>query len=88
VFFGWFWFIPAFHLPEQTLSPIHPTTHFLLRRKEVDFPLGVGEALIDIDIEMEWCSDPTEQPATQTSDGSTSETTGLIAHANTVANDV
>lgn len=54
-------------------------THFTLGRKEVDFPLGVGEALVDVDVEMEWCDDPEEQPAKQSSEGSADAGTGILA---------
>lgn len=68
-------------MPERTLgqAPL-PPTKFLLKRKEVDFPLGVGEALIDIELEMEWCEDSREAPAKQSSGGSGGETTGLAAN--------
>lgn len=57
-------------------------TKLLLTRKEVDFPLGVGEALVDVEIEMEWCEDNRESPAKQSSLGSSGETmTGLAANA-------
>jgi len=29
-------------------------TTFLLTRKDLDFPLGLGSAIIDVEIEMEW----------------------------------
>lgn len=44
---GWIWLIPAFHI-----NPDTPTTKILLTRKEVDFPLGVGAALIDVEISL------------------------------------
>lgn len=55
---GWFWFIPAFHMPPAPLpieTPPHAgPAHLLLTRKELDFPLGVGTALVDVDVELEW----------------------------------
>ncbi|GJJ07172.1 hypothetical protein Clacol_001372 [Clathrus columnatus] len=55
VFMGWFWFIPTFHMPqpppsEGSASPVH----WLLTRKDVDFPLGIGASIVDIDLEMSW----------------------------------
>lgn len=60
---GWFWFVPTFHMPQPPPSPgpslsstaTPPTkTTFLLTRKDLDFPLGLGSAIIDVEIEMEW----------------------------------
>jgi phosphatidylinositol-3,4,5-trisphosphate 3-phosphatase and dual-specificity protein phosphatase PTEN len=50
---GWFWFIPVFHLPDPS-STGSTSTRFVLSRKEVDFPLGPGEDIIDVAVEMEW----------------------------------
>lgn len=47
---GWFWFIPVFHMSDGTV------THFRLGRKDVDFPLGAGAWIVDLDVEMEWTS--------------------------------
>ncbi|KAK7019030.1 phosphatases II [Favolaschia claudopus] len=74
VFICWLWFIPAFHMNQPPpngdgLKP--PPTKFTLTRKEADFPLGVGSALIDVEIEMEWLkttdSEGVQPPARQTS---------------------
>jgi phosphatidylinositol-3,4,5-trisphosphate 3-phosphatase and dual-specificity protein phosphatase PTEN len=46
---GCFWFIPAFHF-EQTMS----TTTLRLERKDVDFPIGPGEWVVDIEVNLEW----------------------------------
>jgi len=63
VFMGWLWFVPTFHMPQPPpscgLSPPStmstPTkTTFLLTRKDLDFPLGLGSAIIDVEIELEW----------------------------------
>ena len=48
---GWFWFIPTFHLSQDTYS-----TTLKLKRKEVDFPLGPGEWLVDVEVGIEWVS--------------------------------
>ncbi|KLO17639.1 hypothetical protein SCHPADRAFT_867729 [Schizopora paradoxa] len=57
VFLGWFWFIPTFHMlcpiPSTTSTKTEPT-HFKLTRKEVDFPIGIGSHLVDVDVELEW----------------------------------
>ena len=45
---GWFWIIPAFHIGVS-----ESTIKILLRRDEVDFPLGVGSSIVDVEIEME-----------------------------------
>jgi len=68
VFMGWLWFVPTFHMPQpphsRGLSPPSTTstptkTTFLLTRKDLDFPLGLGSAIIDVEIEMEWVVPPT-----------------------------
>ncbi|KAG9003093.1 Telomerase protein component 1 [Tulasnella sp. 427] len=52
--FGWFWFIPAFHLPSRDSEAAQSPTEFKLTRKEVDFPLGPGTWLLDVTLKMEW----------------------------------
>ena len=49
---GWFWFVPTFHLKQN-----EPSTVMRLGRKEVDFPLGPGEWIVDVEIGMEWVDD-------------------------------
>lgn len=58
---GWLWFVPAFHmsqppppLPPPTADDVSQSTHLHLSRKDVDFPLGIGAWIVDIDIEMAW----------------------------------
>ena len=54
---GWFWFIPAFHMPLLTgneLSLGTETVHFQLKKSDIDFPLGVGAWIIDVDVSMRW----------------------------------
>lgn len=53
---GWIWFIPTFHMPQPPPSAETPTTpvHWLLSRKDVDFPIGFGAWIVDIDVEMSW----------------------------------
>ena len=50
---GWLWFIPTFHM-SQPPSMTHPPTKLVLTRKELDFPLGVGEGILDVEITLEW----------------------------------
>ena len=45
---GWFWFIPAFHFAEGERRK-----KLKLTRKDLDFPLGVGNEIIDVEVEME-----------------------------------
>lgn len=57
VFMGWIWFIPTFHMPQPppASSSISATkTTLLLSRKEVDFPLGLGQGIVDVVINLEW----------------------------------
>jgi phosphatidylinositol-3,4,5-trisphosphate 3-phosphatase/dual-specificity protein phosphatase PTEN len=62
------------------LSSKQETTRFLLTRKEVDFPLGVGSAIVDVEILLQACEEAeTEmvQPlARQTSQESREQGTG------------
>lgn len=54
---GWLWFIPAFHMPQpppRTLKDPPERSHIRLSRKDIDFPLGIGAWIIDIDVEMAW----------------------------------
>jgi len=73
-------------------SPPRTTkTTFHLTRKELDFPVGIGSAILDVDVEMEWivpsAGDTTEPPVrARTEDsqiGTESEPaqTGLLAAA-------
>ncbi|KAJ8475092.1 hypothetical protein ONZ45_g15731 [Pleurotus djamor] len=52
VFMGWFWFIPAFHMPPPGSQ--RDTQKLLLSRKEIDFPLGIGSAIVDVEVSLEW----------------------------------
>src|ERR1700691_4793415 len=75
---GWLWFIPVFHMPHPPSA--QGTTRFLLTRKEVDFPLGVGSALVDVEISLEACEEAEAEMvqsfARQTSQESQDERTG------------
>lgn len=52
VFMGWLWFIPAFHIPHSD-SAAEKITSLKFQRKEVDFPIGVGSSLLDIEVFLE-----------------------------------
>ncbi|EDR01925.1 uncharacterized protein LACBIDRAFT_310144 [Laccaria bicolor S238N-H82] len=62
VFMGWLWFIPTFHMPPPPPSPETSSppskTKFVLTRKELDFPVGLGSGIVDVEIEMEWIPGP------------------------------
>ena len=49
---GWFWFIPAFHMTHSSVPSAGVVFH--LTRAEVDFPLGIGANIVDIDVTMKW----------------------------------
>ncbi|PIL27597.1 hypothetical protein GSI_10748 [Ganoderma sinense ZZ0214-1] len=64
VFMGWFWFIPTFHMhhpgPEGEPGAQRHGTTFTLKRKELDFPIGLGANVIDVALSMEWCKEATD----------------------------
>jgi phosphatidylinositol-3,4,5-trisphosphate 3-phosphatase/dual-specificity protein phosphatase PTEN len=74
VFIGWMWFIPTFHMPPLPSTGIvggatpAPKSTFTLTRKEIDFPIGLGSAIVDFAIDMEWV--PATSPAVAQSAGS------------------
>jgi phosphatidylinositol-3,4,5-trisphosphate 3-phosphatase/dual-specificity protein phosphatase PTEN len=95
VFMGWIWFIPAFHMPELSFASGQQTAKFFLTRKEVDFPLGIGSGILDVEICLEWLR-PTDtelvQPPARLSSqeeeaqGKSGEPSGVAAvHAITAA---
>jgi phosphatidylinositol-3,4,5-trisphosphate 3-phosphatase/dual-specificity protein phosphatase PTEN len=49
---GWFWFIPAFHVSQD--ASLSPST-LVLVRKELDFPLGTGAKIIDVEVGLRPC---------------------------------
>ena len=53
---GWFWFIPTFHMHHPRGAAEQSAT-FVLTRKELDFPVGIGANIIDVAVSMEWCSE-------------------------------
>ena len=50
---GWLWFIPCFHLP-QPPTPSASPVKFVLPRSEVDFPMGFGALLLDVEVTLGW----------------------------------
>jgi phosphatidylinositol-3,4,5-trisphosphate 3-phosphatase/dual-specificity protein phosphatase PTEN len=55
VLMGWLWIIPAFHMPAPPAGAEQlKTTRLVLSRREIDFPLGAGSAIIDVEISLEW----------------------------------
>lgn len=94
VFLGWFWFIPIFHMPpppnkapENASERRREPTHVTLSRKEVDFPVGAGAALVDVDISLEWVPQtstavpgpPRFHESSESLDESTTADTALVA---------
>lgn len=53
VFMGWIWFIPAFHVNLPTVE-FTKAEQLLFVRKEVDFPIGIGSALLNVEVSMKW----------------------------------
>jgi len=84
---GWLWFIPSFHMPQPPLGAAQQEnrTKLVLTRKEIDFPLGIGSDIIDVEILMEWLKESdgeaVQPPARPREDRETvvshSEPTGL-----------
>lgn len=107
VFLGWFWFIPVFHMPPPPSStaasakytPSANVSHFALSRKQVDFPIAAGAALVGVDVSLEWVipgvetrADGREPPKTQTSEGSAKgeggePSSGILAGIQTAISD-
>lgn len=59
VFMGWLWFVPTFHMPQpppysDPPQPSNMSSKFVLQRKELDFALGIGSSIIDVEISLEW----------------------------------
>lgn len=61
VFMTWMWFIPAFHIAPET-----PSSSFLLPRDDLDFPIGIGKDIIDVELKMEWCQDEVDDTQVET----------------------
>ncbi|KAF5318576.1 hypothetical protein D9619_010677 [Psilocybe cf. subviscida] len=75
VFIGWMWFIPTFHMPPLPSTPTSesaapaPKSTFTLTRKEIDFPIGLGSAIVDLAIDMEWVPSKSPVAALQSTEG-------------------
>ncbi len=54
---GRFWFIPTFHMLDNPRGSAQQGTTFVLTRKQLDFPVGIGAHIIDVAVSMEWGSD-------------------------------
>lgn len=66
---GWFWFIPTFHMPHPRQTG-QQTATLRLTRQEVDFALGIGSNIVDLEVNLEWCSESADvmsPPERQTS---------------------
>jgi len=50
---GWMWIVPLFHLRQPPSTKGERTT-VLLERSEVDFPLGYGALLVDVELTFGW----------------------------------
>ncbi|KAG9075700.1 Telomerase protein component 1 [Ceratobasidium sp. 370] len=57
---GWIWFIPAFHLADGETE-----TTIRLTRKDLDFPLGIGAWIEDVEIVLTRIDDDTEPTSTR-----------------------
>ncbi|KAG1878385.1 hypothetical protein C8R48DRAFT_686766 [Suillus tomentosus] len=61
VFMAWLWFIPAFHITPETRS-----SSFILPRDDLDFPIGIGKDIMDVELKMEWCQDEVDDTQVET----------------------
>lgn len=52
---AWMWLIPSFHM-----DPEKPSSSISLARNELDFPIGIGKGILDVEVTMEWCHDEAE----------------------------
>ncbi|PBK77978.1 phosphatases II [Armillaria solidipes] len=74
IFMGWMWFIPIFHMPPPPSTSdardMPTVSTFRLTRKDLDFPLGIGSSILDVEVALEWLSESDAeavQPFTRTS---------------------
>lgn len=79
---GWFWFIPAFHFDQEGKKK-----RWKLTKKELDFPLGLGSDIVDVEIEMERADEMLAEPPARVSSvesragkGEPSSTVANVAH--------
>jgi phosphatidylinositol-3,4,5-trisphosphate 3-phosphatase and dual-specificity protein phosphatase PTEN len=70
---GWTWFIPTFHMTHPPPGNGSGNGNgnnkatFHLTRKDMDFPLGVGSLIVDMDVSLEWVGMDGPPPPPQTS---------------------
>jgi phosphatidylinositol-3,4,5-trisphosphate 3-phosphatase/dual-specificity protein phosphatase PTEN len=57
---GWLWIVPLFHLQQPPLRRREKTT-LLLKRSDVDFPLGYGALLVDLELTLGWDVKPPDE---------------------------
>lgn len=85
VFMGWFWFIPTFHMTHPRESANAQQSTWRLKREELDFPLGLGSNIVDLEVLMEWCSEsadilsPPERQTSAESRAGKGEPSGIMA---------
>lgn len=53
---GWLWFIPIFHMPTPPtdMEQSEQSTKIVLGCKEIDCLSGIGTAISDVEIFLEW----------------------------------
>jgi phosphatidylinositol-3,4,5-trisphosphate 3-phosphatase and dual-specificity protein phosphatase PTEN len=50
---GWLWILPLFHLNQPPSQKGEKTT-IQFKRSDVDFPLGYGALLVDVELTLGW----------------------------------
>lgn len=91
IFLGWLWFIPQFHMPPDSTEPVHLT----FEKKDIDFPLGIGSNIINVEVVMEQVPSaqaakeevqpPPRATTVEAEEGVKSEPVGLAATVQAVA---
>lgn len=74
IFLGWFWFIPIFHM---TLGSAD-TAHFILTRKEIDFSVGAGAWINEVDVALDWVD---ESPCVGDNESTSTDSSNVMAQA-------
>jgi phosphatidylinositol-3,4,5-trisphosphate 3-phosphatase/dual-specificity protein phosphatase PTEN len=72
---GWLWVIPAFHLPEST-DKIPRTHRLTFTRSQIDFPLGPGQALHRVIVEIDELDEADRRDAARLMTSEEEERTG------------
>ncbi|KZT28129.1 hypothetical protein NEOLEDRAFT_1176278 [Neolentinus lepideus HHB14362 ss-1] len=80
IFMGWFWFIPQFHLPSDWRPTSTEPVRLVFQKKDVDFPLGIGSSIIDVEVILEQLSpgEATQEPLEPPLRGTSIETTAGV----------